>query len=199
MTEILLIEHGRIMQYRIILVIFLFIYLGESYAEGKSAELLITDYFVSFEEGDYLSIEKYMHPISVSTFRKNIMSAIGDGKSIAKEDLINNFHGISTIDNLITLSDEKFYILYFQKHIETLFKNIGIKDYDFSIIGRIKEGDLLHFVYKWSRDYVKNGRKFTDDHEGILTLKKYNDSWRILLPHFYKKVANLYERIGLSQ
>ena len=166
-------------------------YLISCQEDNSSPNEVAKEYFKASYKMDWSKITELMHPNSLSKFRENILAVSGMADSNFKAN--NTFDTLSTIksyhvDTLFsflrnsktpTLSDSEFFYSFCKAVYPYLPQTLNVQPDSIINLGFLKEGSDTALVLT-RINITKRGTELSGIM--ILSLAKYQDSWRVLLP-----------------
>ena len=159
--------------------------------DKSSPNEVAKEYFKASYKMDWSKMTELMHPSSLSKFRKHILTVVGLADSNFKADdtfdtlsTIKSFH-IDTLFSFLrnsktsTLNDSEFFYSFCKTVYPYLPESLNAQPDTIINLGFLKEGsDTAHVLTRINitkRDTELSGIM-------ILSLAKYQNSWRVLLP-----------------
>jgi hypothetical protein len=157
----------------------------------SSPEEIAMEYFKASYKMDWGKMTELMHPNSLSIFRENILSVAGladsnfkaddtfDTLSIIKSYQVDTLFSFLKNSKTSTLSDSEFFLSFCKTVYPYLPQSLNVQPDSIINLGFLKEGsDTAHVLVRI------NITKRETELSGImiLSLAKYQNSWRVLLP-----------------
>ena len=172
-------------------ILILFIILIFCNNQNSSQENIALQYLDSFYNCNWISMSHLLHPIELKNFRSMITKSDKEYEILHKDDKFKLISDsvISQIDTV--RNKEKKLELFYSTFMEIVFPNDIMKmlneklDPKYKIIGVLNtDSDTSYVVYKIS--VVRQGKRSSG--EQVLSLKKYQNEWRVLFQPEIKKM-----------
>ncbi len=163
-------------------------------AVAATPEQAAAEYFAAFRKGDLNAVAASMHPDELVSFKATMLPVIEKGMAIKdpRADLMNlrQIAGADGLEGLKAMTDEAF----FARFMGWLFEQnpmlqTSMAGADVTPIGHVREGDKAHVVYRMDMDVL--GSRISQ--VTAISLKQFNDSWRLLLTGEVEGMGRLIE------
>jgi len=148
-----------------------------STAAAETPEQLCEKYFTAIKQQGATASVDFIHPDELLRFKQMLLPIFDAGEEKAKAEVIQALYGkTATSASVKTMSPADF-MRGFMKISEAQAKSMNISFGDIKILGSVNEGDVVHLVTRHSA----GTQDFSMTELEVVSLKPYQDSWRVLL------------------
>jgi hypothetical protein len=148
-----------------------------AWAMPETPEQVVERYHQEFEKGRWLALSAFLHPQELANFKITFLSLFSDDNVKTRQSVEQLYGTGATLKTVSEATDEAFLrpiLVMLNERLDSGRLRITSQ----KVIGGVAEGDLYHVVYRWQSESPQLKMSQVE----IRTLRKYNDTWRLILP-----------------
>jgi len=148
-----------------------------SAAAAETPEQICEKYFAAIKQQGATASVDFIHPDELLRFKQMLLPIFDVSDEQAKSGVLQALYGKNTTSASVKTMPPADFMRGFMKISDAQSKSMNVSFGDLKILGSVKEGDVVHLLTKHSagtKDYSLTELE-------ILSLKPYQNSWRVLL------------------